>query len=65
MTFILFAIPRFIFGLSRTLDVGATFNSYNTSKTPSEADWKAIYNDWKTVGEDIQFAIKNEVPSSS
>jgi hypothetical protein len=58
MTAILFAIPRFIFGLSRTLDIGGTFTAYNQSKSPSEADWKAIESDWNTVGNDLRFALK-------
>ncbi len=68
MTTFLFAIPRLLFGFARTLDLGATFDEYNTSKTPSEADWKAISNDWQTVGEDMRYAIakaQNEIASTA
>ena len=54
----LFARPSFIEGMSRTLDLGATLQIYNVSKTPEEADAKAIKKDWEAVGEDIIYAMK-------
>lgn len=54
----LFATPSFLEGVARTLDIGATLEVFNTSKTPNEADAKAIKKDWEAVGEDILFALK-------
>ena len=53
----LFANPSSVEGVSRIFDLGATLQEYNTSKTDSEADIKALSNDWKAVGEDLRVAI--------
>ena len=57
-SFHLFSTPTFISGIAATLDLGATLEQYNSSQTPEEADLKAIKNDWKVVGKDIYFALK-------
>lgn len=57
MTFILFAVPKFIYGLARSLDIGGTFDEYNTCDSAEEADYVAISSDWKSVGRDIKFAL--------
>jgi hypothetical protein len=57
MTDFLFARPSFLEGLARILDIGGTMQKYNESQTPEEADAKAMYNDFKTVGDDISFAF--------
>jgi hypothetical protein len=44
--------------MARVLDLGGAFNAYNTSKTPEEADAIAIYNDFKTIGDDLRQAVK-------
>lgn len=46
----LFGMPSLLTGVARTLDLGATFDSYNESRTPDEADARALYADWKAVG---------------
>ena len=56
--FVLYARPSFFEGLARLLDVGGTLNEYNTSKSPEEADYRAIFADWQAVGLDIDMAIK-------
>ena len=45
--------------MARTLDLAATLErwSYNSSRTPQEADAWAIANDWGVVGQDLQAAI--------
>lgn len=53
----LFAGPSFIEGMARVLDMGATLQEYNTSNTDSEADAKALKNDWKMIGKDVKDAI--------
>jgi hypothetical protein len=60
MSDFLFASPSFLSGSARTIDLGAAMNhwSYNISPTPSEADLRAIQNDWKAVGRDIRKAVE-------
>ena len=54
----LFARPSFLEGYGRALDIGATLNEYNHSKTPEEADTAAIKSDWQAVGDSIEYAIE-------
>ena len=54
----LFATPSFISGLAMTLDMGSTLEQYNTSRTPDEADIKALQSDWRVTGADIRSAMK-------
>lgn len=48
----------FFSGMARVLDIGATLRFYDESKTPEEADYIALSNDWKEVGNDLMVAIK-------
>jgi len=59
-TTFLFAMPSFLEGLARTIDLGATLDEYNQSITPEQADLIAIRNDWEMVGKDIFVAFQNE-----
>lgn len=52
-TFYLFSRPSFVSGAGRIFDFNNSLNEYNTSETPEEADRKAIYLDWLSVGQDI------------
>jgi hypothetical protein len=54
----LFALPSFIEGCSRVLDLGDTINNYNESDSNEEADFKAIMSDWLTIGNDIKRSIE-------
>jgi hypothetical protein len=54
----LFAQPTFTSGAARVLDLWGTFDDYNRSETPSEADAKAIAADWLVAGQDILEAIE-------
>lgn len=56
-TLFLCADPSWLSGAARILDLGGTFDVYNSSATGEEADAKAIYSDWAIVGEDLQHAI--------
>lgn len=60
MTDFLFPKPTFLSGMARALDLGATFDAYNTSKTPAEADSIAMYNDFKAIGDDLRKAVARE-----
>ena len=61
----LFADPSFIYGVAHLLDFEGTFVSYNQSRTPIEADAKALYADWRTVGEDLLAAMNRVVAEQS
>lgn len=49
----LFAEPSFTEGIARVVDLGGALNVYNSSASPEEADWLAIFADWRAVGEDL------------
>ena len=54
---LLFAAPNFLEGMARSLDLADTFTEYNTSRSPSEADFRGIRSDWRAVGEDFDYVI--------
>jgi hypothetical protein len=54
----LFARPSFTRGMAAALDMGATLSVFNESKTPEEADARALRSDWIAVGKDILNAMK-------
>ncbi len=56
-SFYLFAIPSFVEGMGRVLDIGSTLDIYNDSLTPGQADYKALMSDWVMVGNDIRNSI--------
>lgn len=60
----LFANPSFLKGASRVLDFGGTVNVYNASKDGSEADRKALENDWYAIGNDFKIALKKHEPKN-
>ena len=53
----LFAQPSLLSGFARTLDIGASFDGYNSSATPEEADARATFSDWSMVGRDLSQAM--------
>ena len=54
----LFAEPSFLEGVSSVLDIsGELHKTYNASQTGSEADRKALQNDWRAVGDDLKASI--------
>jgi hypothetical protein len=53
----LFAMPRALEGLGRLVDLGCTFDQYNTSDRDEIADARAATQDWAAVGDDLQVAI--------
>lgn len=56
----LFATPSFVEGMARVLDVSGSIENltYSTSRTPSEADTRALQSDWSVVGQDLQEAAE-------
>lgn len=55
----LYAMPSWISGASRILDLGGTFNEYNFSESPEEADFLALASDWAVVEIDLKSAIES------
>jgi hypothetical protein len=54
----LFAHPGFLQGAAVVIDLGGTLIEYNVSRTPQEADARAIASDWAITGKDILTAAK-------
>jgi hypothetical protein len=53
----LVATPSFASGAGRLLDWYGLYDSYNVSRSGQEADAKAMFADWRVVGEDINDAM--------
>jgi len=54
----LFAMPSWLSGVARLVDLWGVFDWYNMSRTPQEADARAMYADWAIVGQDLRDAIR-------
>lgn len=54
----LFATPSFVSGAARSLDLYCLFDSYNSSSTEREADYRATLSDWRVIGQDILSAMR-------
>ena len=60
----LFANPSLINGVAHLLDFWGTYDSYNRSRTPAQADAVALYADWRSVGEDLLQALNQATAHS-
>lgn len=60
----LFPRPSFVHGMARTLDMWGALNVYNVSRTPQEADARAMASDWHAVGDDLNTAISQAKANS-
>lgn len=54
----LFARGGYLVGFGRLVDLGGVFAAYNISRTGTAADAKALYADWRAVGNDILQGIQ-------
>ena len=54
----LFARPSFLTGMARVLDLWGRFDRYNESRTPEEADVRALVSDWMVVRRDLEDALR-------
>jgi hypothetical protein len=54
----LYTTPSFILGAGSVLNIFGDYFEYNSSESGFEADEKAIKNDFKLIGEDINKAIE-------
>jgi hypothetical protein len=59
----LFAMPRAFEGLGRLVDLGSTFDQYNTSEDDATADERAFTQDWAAVGDDLGAAAERVIES--
>jgi len=57
LTGFLFARPSLLEGMGRVLDLSGTMNVYNISRSPQEADLRALLSDWLAVGGDLWAAV--------
>jgi hypothetical protein len=56
---LLFSVPSFLRGMARVLDLGSTFDVYNTSDSAEEADRIALETDWIQVGRNISDVMRD------
>lgn len=49
----------FLKGMARTINIFNSLDHYNYSASDDEADAKALYSDWKNVGNELINAISN------
>lgn len=65
----LFALPTWLSGAARALDLGGTYDAYNRSTTGTEADCRAIESDWQIIGDDfrqvLMFSVAHLDPAKS
>jgi len=53
----LFAQPSVATGVARLFDLWGWFDVYNVSRTPEQADARALYSDWAITGQELKRAI--------
>ena len=58
MSDFLFARPSFVGGAARVLDLFGTLQEYNRSLTPDIADQRAMFNDFRAIGVDLEQVMK-------
>jgi hypothetical protein len=51
------ADPSFVSGAARLFDWWGTYDAYNVSRDGQEADAKAMFSDWRIVGQDVADAM--------
>jgi hypothetical protein len=51
------AAPSWLSGSARVLDLAGQFDEYNDSQSTHAADAKAIFCDWRIVGDTIRDAL--------
>ena len=56
----LFAQPSFLTGFARGLDLGGTFDDYNSSTDEATADLRAVAADWTIVGDDLKESMESD-----
>lgn len=64
MSDFLFAQPSAASGVARVLDLWGLFDNYNVSRSGRHADARAMYNDWRSVGQLIFEAFEEDKAKS-
>lgn len=59
-TTFLFVEPSGLAGAGRVFDFWGNFDMYTISRDAIEADMRAIYADWRVVGQDIRDVVARE-----
>jgi len=54
----LLAMPSWLSGAARSLDLAGQFDEYNESPTEESADARALFCDWRIVGESLLDAMR-------
>lgn len=54
----IFANPSFTEGISRNFDLFGNQTTYNADLSPEEADARALYSDWASVGDHLILAAQ-------
>lgn len=49
--------PSFLAGVASLFDFGNALSTYNYSRSGEEADARAVFADWATIGDDLRAAI--------
>ncbi len=57
MSEFLFARPTLLSGAARALDLMGLFDFHDFSPRDKEADGRAIFADWRAVGDDLYWAM--------
>ena len=63
----LFATPSWLSGAARTLDLMGQFDEYNDSPNEDLADAKAMFADWRSVGDvilDVFTRLRSATPQA-
>jgi len=55
-TYFLFSSPSFWSSLGSIFNIAGSYYEYNFSKTPAEADKKALQSDWSILNQDFKNA---------
>ena len=58
VTTFLFSTPSLLSGIARMLDIYGQLDSYNMSETAEMADAKALYSDFRIIGQDLRQSIE-------
>ncbi|RPH33597.1 MAG: hypothetical protein EHM93_04335 [Bacteroidales bacterium] len=65
MSDFLFSTPNFLVGAGSVINIAGNYYSFNESDSESEADEKAIKNDFEMVGQDIYNVINDSKSRNS
>ena len=55
--------PSYLEGAARLFDFGGSLDTYNVSRTPQEADARALRSDFAMIGKDLRNALESSKPT--